>query len=447
MLRLGYIRTVLLQTDGILLSINNKRRNVLYCHKICGIIISIENRRIFCAIKRRLIFQMKKTIKVTAAAILSAAAMNFMNITTYAEGQTVTNWNRRSQDQINAHVAEVLADGSLSYVIQPGDTLSGIAEALKIPTELLAELNNIEDPDLIIAGTTLIFNPETQTVTIENPGQEPVEIQAESTTPTEVAVVDEVTEWITTPEVEDAPSVVEESVEPAIETIQPVEEWVQPTESAEVVEAEETQAPTVEEAIVEETVVEESAVEEEVSEEPVNEESTVEEVIYEEPVVEEEVYEEAVYEEPVVEEVYEEPVYEEPVVEEVAYEEPVYEEPVVEEEVSEEPVAPVEAPATNASIPAHLQELASYPQNAGLSVAELEAKYEIRRRESTHNYDVYSVSGNHYGAYQMLDSYFHQYGDGTRSASSQEAASNGYVMNRYGSWQDALAAHNVQGWY
>ena len=49
----------------------------------------------------------------------------------------------------------------------------------------------------------------------------------------------------------------------------------------------------------------------------------------------------------------------------------------------------------------HLQELASYPENAGLSTAALEAKYEIRRRESTHNYDVYSVSGNHYGAYHF----------------------------------------------
>ncbi|MBG9982631.1 LysM peptidoglycan-binding domain-containing protein [Aerococcaceae bacterium DSM 111020] len=403
---------------------------------------------------------MKKTIKVTAAAILSAAAMNFMNITTHAEGQLMTNWTRRSQDEINAHVAEVLADGSLSYVIQPGDTLSGIAEALDIPTELLAQLNNIENPDLIIAGTTLIFNAETQTITIENPGQEPVEIQAESVAPTEVAVVEEVTEWIATPETEENTTpVVEETIEPSVETIQPVEEWVQPTESNEVVEEE----PTIEESAVEESVAAESTVEEPVVEEPIAAESTVEESVVEEPVaaestleepvVEELVAAESTVEEPAVEapaddeRVYKEPVYEEIVTEESVYEEPVYEAPVVEEPVYEEPVAPVETPAVNASIPAHLQELAAYPENAGLSVSELEAKYEIRRRESTHNYDVYSVSGNHYGAYQMLDAYFHQYGDGTRSASSQEAASNGYVMNRYGSWQDALAAHNVQGWY
>lgn len=406
---------------------------------------------------------MKKTLKLTAAAIMSAAAMNFMNITTHAQtaGEGISNWARRSQDEVNAHVSSVLADGTIRYEIQPGDTLSAIAEALEMSTELLAALNNIENPDLILAGTTLVFNEAEQTVVIENEGEEAVEITAEAAPApvTEVAVVEEVAEWVT-PEVEETvvateevapveetvvetPEVTPVAEEATVEVVEEVGEWVSFEETPEATE------PVTEEVAYEETVVEEAPV---VEETPVAEETpVVEEVIEETPVVEEEIVEtpaveEPVYEEPVVEEpVYEEPVYEEPVYEEPVYEEPVVEEPVYEEPVVEEPV--YEEPVVDSSIPAHLQELASYPQNAGLSVSELEAKYEIRRRESTHNYDVYSVSGNHYGAYQMLDTYFSMYGDGTTSVSSQEAASNGYVAERYGSWSAALAAHNSQGWY
>src|SRR5699024_11771983 len=88
----------------------------------------------------------------------------------------------------------------------------------------------------------------------------------------------------------------------------------------------------------------------------------------------------------------EEPVVEEPVYVEPEVEEPVYEEPVVEEPVVEEPAS--------GSIDYYSASLGSMPENAGLSESELAAKLEIRRRESTHNYDIYSVSGNHYGAYR-----------------------------------------------
>ena len=40
--------------------------------------------------------------------------------------------------------------------------------------ELLAALNNIENPDLIHAGSTLVFNETEQTVVIENEGSESV---------------------------------------------------------------------------------------------------------------------------------------------------------------------------------------------------------------------------------------------------------------------------------
>lgn len=46
--------------------------------------------------------------------------------------------------------------GSGSYVVQSGDTLTGIAAELGTTTEALAAANGIADPDLLYAGQTLV---------------------------------------------------------------------------------------------------------------------------------------------------------------------------------------------------------------------------------------------------------------------------------------------------
>ena len=43
----------------------------------------------------------------------------------------------------------------ITYVIQPGDTLSGIAQRYGTTVSVLAQLNGISDPDKIYAGNTL----------------------------------------------------------------------------------------------------------------------------------------------------------------------------------------------------------------------------------------------------------------------------------------------------
>lgn len=47
--------------------------------------------------------------------------------------------------------------GEGEYTIQPGDTLIVIAERFNVPVELLAQINDISDPDLIQAGQTLVI--------------------------------------------------------------------------------------------------------------------------------------------------------------------------------------------------------------------------------------------------------------------------------------------------
>lgn len=50
-----------------------------------------------------------------------------------------------------------VATGGGSYVVQSGDTLTGIAAELGTTTEALAAANGIEDPNLLYAGQTLVY--------------------------------------------------------------------------------------------------------------------------------------------------------------------------------------------------------------------------------------------------------------------------------------------------
>ena len=49
--------------------------------------------------------------------------------------------------------------GSAAYVVQPGDTLSGVALRLGTDVATLIRLNRLPDPDVLLAGTTLVVPP------------------------------------------------------------------------------------------------------------------------------------------------------------------------------------------------------------------------------------------------------------------------------------------------
>ena len=64
------------------------------------------------------------------------------------------------------NVAEIAAETSAdSYIVQSGDTLSGIAEMMCTDWQTLATINNIENPNLIYPGQS-IKNPNGATVAI-----------------------------------------------------------------------------------------------------------------------------------------------------------------------------------------------------------------------------------------------------------------------------------------
>ena len=301
-------------------------------------------------------------------------------------------WQARQLEEVLEEIV-VTEENELSYTVKYGDTLSVISEAMNIESRYLAEINNIEDVDLIFPETVLTAqydaNDRASNLTVDAPNGDTLEVsipvnlsdipEVEEVAPeampeaeTETEVVEEVIvpeETVSETEtessaggaapsntiIEEVPAWVEE--EPAVEAL--VEEA--PVETEVVEEAPVVEAAAYTEAPATEVPAETAPVyEEPVYEEPVYGEVPVEEAPIEEVPVEAPVYEEPTYEtdltvdensqawEPVEEEtpVVDEPVYEEP-------EEPVYEEPVYEEPVYEEPATDPAANPENAGLQPH----------------------------------------------------------------------------------------------
>lgn len=74
---------------------------------------------------------------------------------------------------------------------------------------------------------------------------------------------------------------------------------------------------------------------------------------------------------------------------------------------------------------------------------EAAAKAWIASRESGGNYSAVNASSGAYGKYQLLPGYLH----GDYSPANQEKTADNYVHGRYGSWQNAKAFWQANGWY
>lgn len=97
-----------------------------------------------------------------AIAPVSAATDDFYSNQTTAEQADITNWVANTPDQISNNMSAQHIDlnnlNGTRYVIQWGDTLSGISAATGISVQKLAYDNNIQNVNLIYAGDVLILN-------------------------------------------------------------------------------------------------------------------------------------------------------------------------------------------------------------------------------------------------------------------------------------------------
>lgn len=94
-----------------------------------------------------------------------------------------------------------------------------------------------------------------------------------------------------------------------------------------------------------------------------------------------------------------------------------------------------------AAQPQQAQSQASQSYTSNASGSEAAAKAWIAARESGGNYGA--TNGQYIGKYQLSASYL----NGDYSAANQERVANQYVASRYGSWQNAQAHWQANGWY
>lgn len=111
----------------------------------------------------------KRLLLASSMALLVTPLVNAVTQNVSAE------WTARTVAEIRADL-EINEKNETTYIIQYGDTLSAIAEAMNIDLELLGNLNDITDIDLIypetVLTTTYNTRREAETLTIETPAQE-----------------------------------------------------------------------------------------------------------------------------------------------------------------------------------------------------------------------------------------------------------------------------------
>ncbi len=100
-----------------------------------------------------------------------------------------------------------------------------------------------------------------------------------------------------------------------------------------------------------------------------------------------------------------------------------------------------QATQQQAAQPQQAQSQASQSCTSNASGSEAAAKAWIAARESGGNYGA--TNGQYIGKYQLSASYL----NGDYSAANQERVADQYVASRYGSWQNAQAHWQANGWY
>lgn len=100
-----------------------------------------------------------------------------------------------------------------------------------------------------------------------------------------------------------------------------------------------------------------------------------------------------------------------------------------------------QATQQQAAQPQQAQTQASQSYTSNASGSEAAAKAWIAARESGGNYGA--TNGQYIGKYQLSASYL----NGDYSAANQERVADQYVASRYGSWQNAQAHWQANGWY
>lgn len=107
---------------------------------------------------------MKLALKKTVLATIAVAFLGISGMTTSTA--KADGWVARTTDEVKDEIIHN-DEGVQEYTVKYGDTLSVIAEAMDVSLEDLIRVNDIQNANLIYAGTTIKFSADKQEVVVK----------------------------------------------------------------------------------------------------------------------------------------------------------------------------------------------------------------------------------------------------------------------------------------
>ena len=142
---------------------------------------------------------MKFTLKKTVLATIAVAFLGISGMTTSTA--KADEWVARTTDEVKDEIVHN-DEGVQEYTVKYGDTLSVIAEAMDVSLDALIRVNDIQNANLIYAGTTIKFSADKQEVVVKNEEEEHTYKVQDNTEVVEVKPVEPTPQKATSQEVQ-----------------------------------------------------------------------------------------------------------------------------------------------------------------------------------------------------------------------------------------------------
>lgn len=142
---------------------------------------------------------MKFTLKKTVLATIAVAFLGISGMTTSTA--KADEWVARTTDEVKDEIVHN-DEGVQEYTVKYGDTLSVIAEAMDVSLDALIRVNDIQNANLIYAGTTIKFSADKQEVVVKTEEEEHTYKVEDNTEVVEVKAVEPTPQTATSQEVQ-----------------------------------------------------------------------------------------------------------------------------------------------------------------------------------------------------------------------------------------------------
>ena len=142
---------------------------------------------------------MKFTLKKTVLATIAVAFLGISGMTTSTA--KADEWVARTIEEVKDEIVHN-DEGVQEYTVKYGDTLSVIAEAMDVSLDALIRVNDIQNANLIYAGTTIKFSSDKQEVVVKTEEEEHTYKVEDNTEVVEVKAVEPTPQTATSQEVQ-----------------------------------------------------------------------------------------------------------------------------------------------------------------------------------------------------------------------------------------------------